>query len=360
MEKFTRLFLFCFSILIFFGASAHAITKEIIEEVRKSVVLLSLNTLENPPVNAPNGLCSGTIINEQSHILTNFHCVYEQKTLNMYFWDEDDWHEYKVEIIGTDPLADLAVLKVIGLTRKVPYLKFADNKDIYTGAEAFAFGHPMGMAWSLSRGIISSTTRYARHPYIKAIQIDAAINKGNSGGPVLNEKGEIIGIATLMVSKNDQNAGVGISIRADVAKKSLAEMLATGKVERPALGVSIIPLYGKDKQRIKILKDNPKINRSIPNTYGLLISDKNKPTNPLPKGLQAWDTIIGINDVAINNDVEFADQLGKYKIGDTISINILRDRRFIQIDNITLKLFPVPFELMYRTQALTAPVPNKN
>ena len=137
-------------------------------------------------------------------------------------------------------------------------------------------------------------------------------------------------------------------------------MLATGKVERPALGVSIIPLYGKDKQRIKILKDNPKINRSIPNTYGLLISDKNKPTNPLPKGLQAWDTIIGINDVAINNDVEFADQLGKYKIGDTISINILRDRRFIQIDNITLKLFPVPFELMYRTQALTAPVPNKN
>ena len=90
-----------------------------------------------------------------------------------------------------------------------------------------------------------------------------------------------------------------------------------------------------------------------------MISDQNKPTDPLPKGLKAWDTIIGINDVAINNDVEFADQLEKYKIGDTISINILRDKRFIQVDNITLKVFPVPTDKMYGGQGLTVPIPNK-
>ena len=359
MEKLRRVLLLCFSILIFSGVSVQAITKEVIEEVRKSVVLLSLNKLESPPVGARNALCSGTVINEQGHILTNFHCVYEQKTMNMYYWDEDDWHEYTVEIIGKDPLADLAVLKVVGLTRKVPYLKFADNEDIHLGVEVFAFGHPMGMAWSLSKGIISSTERYARHPYIKSIQIDAAINKGNSGGPVLNEKGEIVGIASLLVSRTNQNAGVGIAIRADIAKKSLVEMLATGKVDRPALGVMIIPLYGKANQREKIFKDNPSINTSIPNTFGLMISDKNKPINPIPKGLRAWDTIIGINDIAINNDVEFADELGKYKIGDTVSINILRDKRFIQIDNITLKVFPVPTKLFYGERAQKIPVPNK-
>ena len=217
----------------------------------------------------------------------------------------------------------------------------------------------MGMAWSLSKGIISSTERYARHPYIKSVQVDAAINKGNSGGPVFNDKGEIIGIATLMISKNDQNAGVGIAIRADIAEKSLAVMLEKGKVDRPALGIRIIPLYGKDNQREKILKDNPDINTSIPNTYGLLISDQNKPTDPLPKGLQAWDTVIGINNIAINNDVEFADQLGKYKIGDTVSINILRDKRFIQVDNITLKVFPVLTDKMYGNRNLPVPVPNK-
>ena len=360
MEKLKRVFLLCFSILFFFSVSVQAITKEVVEEVRKSVVLLSINKLENPPVDARNGLCSGAVINEQGHILTNFHCVYEQKTLLMYYWDEEDWHEYKVEVIGIDPLADLAVLKVIGLKRKVPYLKFADNEGIYPGAEVFALGHPMGMAWSLSKGIISSTERYARHPYIKSIQIDAAINKGNSGGPVINEKGEVVGIASLLVSRTSQNAGVGIAIRADVAKRSLAKMLATGKVDRPALGVMIIPLYGKANQREKIIKDNPSINTSIPNTYGLMISDKNKPINPLPKGLRAWDTIIGINNIAINNDVEFADELGKYKIGDAVSLNILRDKRFIQVDNITLKIFPVPIEVLYGQKSLTVPNKKKN
>jgi len=359
MEKLRRVLLLCFSILIFCGVSVQAITKEVIEEVRKSVVLLSLNKLENPSVDTRNALCSGTVINEQGHILTNFHCVYEQKTMNMYYWDEDDWREYKVKIIGKDPLADLALLEVIGLKRKVPYLKFAKDEDIHLGVEVFAFGHPMGMAWSLSKGIISSTERYARHPYIKSIQIDAAINKGNSGGPVLNEKGEIVGIASLLVSRTNQNAGVGIAIRADIAKYSLAEMLATGRVNRPALGVMIIPLYGKDRHRTKILKDNPSINTSIPNTFGLMISDKNKPINPIPKGLRAWDTIIGINDVAINNDVEFADELGKYKIGDIISLNILRDKRFIQVDNITLKVFPVPTKLLYGERAQKIPIPNK-
>jgi len=359
MGKFTRFFLLCFSILIFCGVSVQAITKEVIEEVRKSVVLLSLNTLKNPPVNARNALCSGTVINEQGHILTNFHCVYKQKTINMYYWDEDDWHEYQVKIIGQDPLADLAVLEVIGLERKVPYLKFAKKEDTYSGTEVFAFGHPMGMAWSLSKGIISSTERYARHPYINSIQVDAAINKGNSGGPVFNEKGEIVGIATLMVSRTNQNAGVGLAVRADVAEKSLVKMLATGKVDRPALGVMIIPLFGKDNQREKILKDNPGINTSIPNTYGLMISNKNKPTDPLPKGLKAWDTIVGINNIAINNDVEFAEQLGKYKIGDSVNINIIRDKRFIQVDNVTLKVFPVPTDKMYGNRNLPVPVPNK-
>ena len=135
-------------------------------------------------------------------------------------------------------------------------------------------------------------------------------------------------------------------------------MLELGKVDRPAIGVSIIPLWGKAGQTEKILKDNPDIKHSIPNTYGLLIS-KGEPLKPIPKGLKPWDTIIGINDVLINNDVEFAEQLGKYKIGDSVSINILRDKRFIQVDNITLKVFPVPIKLMYGQKALTVPIPNK-
>ena len=348
MEKFKLFVMLCFSMLIFFVNPVQAINKEIIENVKRSVVLLSVNKLKDPPLNTPNALCSGMSINEKGNILTNFHCVYGQETINLYFWDENDWTEYRVKVIGEDPLADLALLEVIGLSRKVPYLKFAESEDIYTGLEIYAFGHPMGMAWSLSKGIISNNDRYARHPYIKSIQVDAAINKGNSGGPLINEKGEIVGVATLMVSRSNSNAGVGLGVRADIAKKSLAEMLLTGKVERPALGVMVISLNGKESQQKEILKKHPSINTTIPNSYGLLISDDNEPINPIPKGLKAWDTIIGINDVLINTDVEFADQLIRYKVGETISVNIIRNKRYMTVGDITLKTFTVPTDKLYK------------
>ena len=348
MEKFKLFILLCFSILVFFVNPAQAIDKEVIENVKRSVVLLSVNKLKEPPVTTPNSLCSGMSINEKGYILTNFHCVYKQETINLYFWDENDWTEYQVEVIGEDPLADLALLKVIGLERKVPYLKFSKSEDIYTGLEIFAFGHPLGMAWSLSKGIVSNNERYARHPYIKSIQVDAAINKGNSGGPIINEKGEIVAVAALMVSRTNTNAGVGLGIRADVAKKSLAEMLLSGKTDRPALGVKVIALTGKKSQQKEILKRHPSINTTIPNSYGLLISDDNEPTNPIPEGLKPWDTIIGINDVLINTDVEFADQLIRYKIGEKITVNIIRNKRYMTVGDITLKTFTVPTDKLYK------------
>ena len=350
MEKLKLFVLLCFSILVFFVNPAQAIDKEVIENVKRSVVLLSVNKLKEPPVTTPNSLCSGMSINEKGYILTNFHCVYKQETINLYFWDENDWTEYQVEVIGEDPLADLAVLKVIGLERKVPYLRFSKSEDIYTGLEIFAFGHPLGMAWSLSKGIVSNNERYARHPYIKSIQVDAAINKGNSGGPIINEKGEIVAVAALMVSRTNTNAGVGLGIRADVAKKSLAEMLLSGKTDRPALGVKVIALTGKKSQQKEILKRHPSINTTIPNSYGLLISDDNEPTNPIPEGLKPWDTIIGINDVLINTDVEFADQLIRYKIGEKITVNIIRNKRYMTVGDITLKTFTVPTDKLYKIQ----------
>ena len=348
MEKLKLFVLLCFSILVFFVNPAQAIDKEVIENVKRSVVLLSVNKLKEPPVTTPNSLCSGMSINEKGYILTNFHCVYKQETINLYFWDENDWTEYQVEVIGEDPLADLALLKVIGLERKVPYLKFSKSEDIYTGLEIFAFGHPLGMAWSLSKGIVSNNERYARHPYIKSIQVDAAINKGNSGGPIINEKGEIVAVAALMVSRTNTNAGVGLGISADVAKKSLAEMLLSGKTDRPALGVKVIALTGKKSQQKEILKRHPSINTTIPNSYGLLISDDNEPTNPIPEGLKPWDTIIGINDVLINTDVEFADQLIRYKIGEKITVNIIRNKRYMTVGDITLKTFTVPTDKLYK------------
>jgi len=328
--------------------------ESVIERTKKSVVILSINPNVDPEIDPKQtGLCSGVVIDEVGHVLTNFHCVYNQNYLRLYYYDADDWENYEVNVIGLDPLADLALIKVIGKEEPIPHLEFAEDAGkIKAGTDVFALGHPMGMAWTVTKGIVSSTERYARHPFIKAIQTDSAINKGNSGGPLMNMKGEIVGINALIISKNQQNAGVGLAIRGDIVKKSLESMLASGRVDRPAVGIMIMPL-AQSKQRAKIMKEFPKLKQEfIPNTFGVFV----RPDESLPKGLKKFDTIIGVNGEMINDGLQFSDELSKYNIGDTITLTIVRKRRYLKVD-VPLKVFPVDADAMYSKIKTPPPLP---
>ena len=318
--------------------------ESVIERAKKSVILLAMNPNVDPETDpSQTGLCSGVVIDEVGHILTNFHCVYNQNYLRLYYYDEDDWQNYEVNVIGLDPLADLALIKVIGKEEPIPHLEFAENAgEIKSGTDVFALGHPMGMVWTVTKGIISSTERYARHPFIKAVQTDSAINKGNSGGPLLNMRGEIVGINAMIVSRISENAGVGLAVRGDIAEKSVGSMLATGKVNRPAIGVMIAPL-GQPKQRDKIINEFPILkSKFIPNTFGVFV----RPSENLPKGIKKFDTIIGINDKMTNDGLQFSNEINKYNIGDVITLTIIRKRRYLKVD-VPLKVFPVDADAMY-------------
>jgi len=331
--------------------------ESVIERTKKSVVILSMNPNVNPET-APkqSGLCSGVVIDEVGHILTNFHCVYNQNYIRLYYHDVDDWQNYEVNVIGLDPLADLALIKVIGKEEPIPHLEFAEDAGkIKSGTDVFALGHPMGMVWTVTKGIISSTERYARHPFIKAIQTDSAINKGNSGGPLMNMKGEIVGINALIISRISENAGISLAIRGDIVKKSFKSMLASGRVDRPAVGIMIMPL-AQSKQRAKIMKEFPKLKQEfIPNTFGVFV----RPDENLPKGLKKFDTIIGVNGEMVNDGLQFSDELSKYKIGETVTLTIVRKRRYLNVD-VPLKVFPVDADKMYsKIKTPTLPIPIK-
>jgi serine protease Do len=318
--------------------------ESVIERAKKSVVLLSMNPNVDPETEPKkSGLCSGVVVDDIGHVLTNFHCVYKSNYIRLYYYDEDDWQNYEVNVIGLDPLADLALLKVLGKEEPIPHLEFAEDAGkIKSGTDVFALGHPLGMAWTVTKGIISSTERYSRHPFIKALQTDAAINKGNSGGPLMNMKGEIVGINALIISRNQQNAGVGLAIRGDIVKKSFESMLVTGRVDRPAVGIMIMPL-AQSKQRNKIIKEFPKLKPEfIPNTFGVFV----RPDENLPKGLKKFDTIIGVNDEMVNDGLQFSNELYKYNIGDTITLTLIRKRRYLKVD-VPLKIFPVDADAMY-------------
>jgi len=350
--------LMCFSIFVISCAtnSNNISVKEnnndfssVIERVKASIVYVMASELEDPTINpAQNSACSGVVV-EKHYIITNYHCIHNQKFLRIFYWDENDWEEHEVSIIGRDPLADLALLEVTDKEIPVPFLKFAEG-ELKTGDEVFAMGHPMGMTWTVTKGILSNTDRFARHPYVKAVQTDAAINRGNSGGPLMNMKGEIVAINSLMISKVNENAGLAISIRADIVKHSIKTMLEYGIVDRGALGIMITPL-GDERQRDKILKKNPTVNqKNIPNTLGLLISDN----ETIPEELKLWDTVVGIGGVPINNGIEFAEEMNKYEIGKKVSVTIIRRKRFIQLD-LMIKVFEVPVDKMYARPGVVKP-----
>ena len=361
MKNIKLLCLVCYTFLFIFGcsntfnisATDNKVTvdareassfESVIKKAKESVVLLSVSPNDNPESNpAQTSMCSGVVVNDIGHIITNYHCVHKQNYIKLYYYDQEDWEIYEVNVVGLDPLSDLALLEVIGKEKPVSFLKFANGAEkIQEGAEVFALGHPMGMAWTVTKGIISSTERYARHPYVKALQTDAAINKGNSGGPLLNMKGEIVGINAMIVSRISESAGVGLAIRGDVVKKSFESMKDNGRVDRPAIGVMVLELASK-KQRDDFLKKNPKVkSKYIPNTFGLLI----KEDEDISEGLEKYDTIIAINDEMINTGLQFSDEMIKYNIGDTITLTIIRKQRYLKVD-VPVKILPVPVDQMY-------------
>ena len=322
--------------------------ESVVKTSQESIVLLAISPLEDPTVDtSQNGVCSGAIVDEQGHVITNYHCVHNQKSILLYYYDRKDWGEYKVEVVGKDPLADLALLKILDSDKKLTPLKFAKNTEkIGVGTDVFALGHPMSMAWSVTKGIISSNNRYARHPYIHALQTDAAINKGNSGGPLMNMQGEIVGINALIISKISENAGIGLAIRGDVVESSYKSMLETGTVSRPAVGIQIMSL-GHPRQRKLVLKKFPNFNPDhIPNVSGMFVSDATD--KDLPKGIDKYDTVIGINGELFNDGVKFSNLLENYKVGEKITLTLIRKGRYRLVD-VVLKEFPVDVEKLYPT-----------
>ena len=322
--------------------------ESVVKDSQESIVLLTTSPFEDPTIDTTqNAVCSGVIVDEQGHVITNYHCVHNQKSIILYYYDRKDWGEYKVEIVGTDPLADLALLKIIDSDKKLTPLKFAKNTEkIEVGTDVFALGHPMGMAWTVTKGIISSNERYARHPFVHALQTDAAINKGNSGGPLMNMQGEIVGINALIISRISENAGIGLAIRGDVVESSYKSMLKTGTVSRPAIGIQIM-LLGNPRQRKLVIKKFPDFNPDhIPNVSGMFVSGSTD--KDLPKGIKEHDTVIGIGGELFNDGVKFSNLLEKHKVGDKITLTLIRKGRYVLVD-VILKEFPIDLEKMYPT-----------
>jgi len=204
------------------------------------------------------GQGSGFVIDKEGHILTNYHVIADARQVEVTLHNRK---KFKATVVGTDPAHDLAVIQI-----KTPDLVPAvlgDSRNLQVGQKVYAIGNPFGLSGTMTRGIVSSI-RPVREPngamIDEAIQTDAAINPGNSGGPLMNWHGEVIGINTMILSNVQQNSGIGFAIPINTAKAVLNDLVTLGRVRRPALGVSTIPIGPELAEEI-----------GLPVDYGLLI-----------------------------------------------------------------------------------------
>lgn len=218
---------------------------EIYEALSRSVVNVTSTRLELgfwlQPV-PRQGTGSGFLIDDRGLILTNHHVIQDARQLQITLFDES---KHDAEIVGRDPLSDLALLRIDcppGVCRPI---KLSEGADLRVGQKVLAIGNPFGLERTLTTGVISSLGRSleTREGVIDdLIQSDAAINPGNSGGPLLNTRGEVIGINSAIISGTGQNVGIGFAVPARTISRVLPDLLEHGRVLRPVFGVSGRPL----------------------------------------------------------------------------------------------------------------------
>jgi putative serine protease PepD len=199
---------------------------------------------------------SGFVIDKQGHILTNDHVVEGANSVTVKF---KDGSTAKATVVGADPSTDVAVVKVNVASSKLQPLTLADSSDVDPGQGVVAIGSPFGLEGTITAGIVSAINRTIQAPDSSNIsgvfQTDAAINKGNSGGPLLNAAGEVIGINSQIEGDTGGNVGVGFAVPINTARQVATQLMAGGKVEHAFLGVSVetvtTPVFGARIQSVQ-------------------------------------------------------------------------------------------------------------
>ena len=255
-------------------------------------------------------LGSGFIIDPTGYIVTNNHVVANADKVTVIFQDNS---EHPAKIIGRDTKTDLALLK-IDAPKPLPYVGWGDSDKEQVGDWVLAVGNPFGLGGSVSPGFVSARGRDIHAgPYDDFLQIDASINRGNSGGPTFNLNGEVVGINTAIYSPNGGSVGIGFAIPSDLAKPVIDQLREHGKVDRGWLGVQI--------QQV-----TPQIAKSLglPENQGALVADVT-PGGPAAKaGFQQGDVILSFNGHAIDKVRDLPIVVAETKVGDVAKVHVWR------------------------------------
>lgn len=285
---------------------------------------------------------SGSVIDNQGHILTNYHVVEDAQKLTVSFGGDK---VYQAKYVGGDPDTDLAVIKIEPPAGGMTVVPFGDSDRLVVGQKVLAIGNPFGLDRTLTTGVISGLQRPIRarnnRPIDAAIQTDASINPGNSGGPLLDKNGKMIGINSQILSPAGGSVGVGFAIPANTAKRVIPQILQFGEVKRPKLGATLPSVSELKEQGYR-----------MPVEKGLLVYQVS-PNSPASaaglKGITSdgtiGDIIVSADGQAMNSLDDLYRLLDKKQFGETVQLEVYRSGK-----NVTVPVKLTPLASTTRTR----------
>jgi serine protease Do len=286
------------------------------------------------PQRQQTSLGSGFFISEDGYVVTNNHVVDKETSVTVI---NDDGKEYDAKVVGTDSKTDLALLKVDGKGEKFTYVKFSDAEP-RVGDWVVAVGNPFGLGGTVTAGIISAHGRQiGAGPYDDFLQIDAAVNRGNSGGPAFNAHGEVVGVNTAIFSPSGGNVGIAFAIPASMAERVINQIEQHGSVVRGWLGVQIQPIS-------QGLADSMK----LASTQGALVNDVTAGSPAAKMGFKVGDAITAIDGQPVKDSRDLALKISALEPGKTIKVTYWRDGASHDAD-VTIGTFPSDDQLAAAT-----------
>jgi serine protease Do len=265
------------------------------------------------------GLGSGFIISPEGYVVTNNHVISGADQITVIFNNGID--EVPATLVGTDPKTDIAVLKIDPNKVDIENVTWGDSSNSRVGDIVLAIGNPLGLGGTVTSGIISSINRdIGSGPYVDFIQTDAPINRGNSGGPLFNLDGEVIGINSMIISQTGGSVGLGFSIPANTAKLIVEQIISFGQAKRGWLGVQIQDL-------------TPEFSESLgyDSTEGAFVASVSPESPAAKSNIQAGDIIIEFDGKKISSFKDLPKVVAETPIGNEVKVSVWRNGGLIEI-----------------------------
>lgn len=269
---------------------------------------------------------SGVIISRDGYIITNNHVIDAGGNIEVTLSNK---HSYNAQLIGKDPTTDLALLKIE--ERNLPTLHYADSDKVDIGEWVLAVGNPFNLTSTVTAGIISAKGRNINilqglYSIESFIQTDAVVNPGNSGGALVNLKGQLVGINSAIMSESGGYEGYSFAIPANLVKKIISDLKEFGEVKRALLGIRIIDVNEEVASDLR-----------LPEVAGILVRRVDVGSSAHVAGIEMNDVIVAVNGQKTNTVPELQEQVARFRPGESISLDLIRNGRTIHKDRVVLK-----------------------